>query len=316
MRNTILSFLVVVVISGCATVEKAPPKVEAPVSRATQVTAQQQQSAPTQRLLKRKVAVGRFTNETNYGKTLLRDQSNDPLGKQAADMLSTRLIDSEKFLVFERPDLDRIQQEQLLSGVSNLVGVDALIVGSVTEFGRATEGKTGFLSGTKKQIARAKVEARLVDIRTGLAFFSASGVGEATSESGEIAGYGSKAAYDATLNDRAIGAAVSDLLSSIVAKLGERPWRTSILAIEGGQVFVSGGQQQGIQIGDKFKVMRRGKVVKSPQTGFEIELPGTETARGTVISTFGDSAQNEGCILRIDTGSLNDVAIPDLFIVE
>jgi curli biogenesis system outer membrane secretion channel CsgG len=58
--------------------------------------------------LKRKVAIARFSNETRYGKTLLRDVDQDPLGKQATDMLSTRLVASKKFLIFERPDLSKI----------------------------------------------------------------------------------------------------------------------------------------------------------------------------------------------------------------
>jgi len=70
--------------------------------------------------------------------------------------------------------------------------------------GRSTTGKSGFLSGTKVQTAHAKVEIRLVDVRTGYVFFTASGAGDASTESGEVAGFGSKADYDATLNDRAI----------------------------------------------------------------------------------------------------------------
>src|SRR5215510_10272757 len=191
-------------LSGCATVTPPPKPVEAPVSSFQQRQAQQVLSIPEIKTLKRKVAIARFSNETRYGKTFLSDTDQDPLGKQAVDMLSSRLVASGQFLVFERPDLHKIEREQAILKQANLIGVDALILGSITEFGRANAGKTGFLSGTKKQIARAKVEIRLVDPRTGHAFFSTTGSGEATTESGEIAGFGSKADYDATLNDRAI----------------------------------------------------------------------------------------------------------------
>ena len=115
-------------------------------------------------------------------------------------------MESGSFLVFERPDLGKIEQEQRLTGQSNLIGVDTLILGSVTEFGRSTTGEVGFLSATKRQTARAKVEIRLADARTGQVFFSAAGAGEALAESGEVAGFGSRAAYDGSLNDKAIGA--------------------------------------------------------------------------------------------------------------
>ena len=38
--------------------------------------------------IKRKVAIGRFTNETQYAKGLFYDKENDPMRKQALDILS------------------------------------------------------------------------------------------------------------------------------------------------------------------------------------------------------------------------------------
>ena len=197
-----LPLTVLFVCVGCATVSTP---VVVPVSSAS--TAQHQANPLPEKWFKRKIAVARFTNETRYGRSLLTDGDLDPLGKQASDMLYNRLIKSGQFLVFERPDLEKVKREQRLTGQENLIGVDTLVVGSVTEFGRSTGGKVGFLSATKNQVARAKVEIRLIDVKTGLAFFTATGTGEANTETGSIAGYGSRAEYDATLNDRAIGAA-------------------------------------------------------------------------------------------------------------
>ena len=56
--------------------------------------------------LKRKVAVARFTNETQSGTTFLVDDSGDRIGKQASDILSSRLAATGKFLMFERTDKD------------------------------------------------------------------------------------------------------------------------------------------------------------------------------------------------------------------
>src|SRR3981189_865997 len=145
---------------GCATTSPRQEVVSAPVPAAQQAEAQRQAAVAVVKTLKRKVAIGRFTNETRYGKTFLVDANNDPLGKQASDMLSTRLAASQQFLVFERPDLDKVKAEQWITHESGLVGVDVLVIGSVTEFGRSTTGKSGFLSGTKVQTAHAKVEIR------------------------------------------------------------------------------------------------------------------------------------------------------------
>lgn len=301
---------------GCATTSPRQEVVSAPVPAAQQAEAQRQAAVAVVKTLKRKVAIGRFTNETRYGKTFLVDANNDPLGKQASDMLSTRLVASQKFLVFERPDLDKVKTEQSITHESGLIGVDALVIGSVTEFGRSTTGKSGFLSGTKVQTAHAKVEIRLVDVRTGYVFFTASGTGDASTESGEVAGFGSKADYDATLNDRAIGAAVSDVQNSLISKLEERPWRTDILKVDGHQLYVSGGQRQGLQVGDTLFVLKQGERVKSGQSGFDISLPAKTVGQIRIVSRFGDNETNEGAVADILSGDISDAQKSGLYISE
>jgi len=292
-------------LSACASPHNTPTPTEAPVTRAEAVKAQAIATQPDVRVLKRKIAIGRFTNETRYGRTFLRDGDTDPLGKQASDMLSARLVESGQFLVFERPDIQKLKSEMALTGGHmNLVGVDSLILGSVTEFGRKTVGQSGFLSSTKMQVAHAKVEIRLVDPKTGHVFFSATGQGESTNEAAGTMGFGSRADYDATLNDKAIGAAVSDVMNTLVVKLTERPWRTDILKVSGKKLFISGGKRQGIRIGDTLKVMREGEKIKSAQTGFIVTLPGEEIATLRVVSQFGTNETDEGSVCRLTHGHL------------
>jgi curli biogenesis system outer membrane secretion channel CsgG len=293
-------------VNGCATTSPQQQQVQPPVPAAQQVEAQRQAAAVEVKTLKRKIAIGRFTNETRYGKTFLVDANSDPLGKQVSDMLATRLVATQKFLVFERPDLDKIKAEQSIAHESGLVGVDALIIGSLTEFGRSTTGKSGFLSGTKVQTAHAKVEMRIVDVRTGLVFFTASGTGDASTESGEIAGFGSKADYDAALNDKAIGAAVSDVQNALIAKLAERAWRTDILKVDGRQIYISGGARQGLKVGDTLAILQGGERVKSGQTGFEITLPPKKVGEARIVSLFGDNETNEGAVADVLSGDVSE----------
>ena len=293
-------FFFSLLVLGCATVTTPQYVPVLPPSRAATVAAQ-----VSTKVFKRKVAVARFSNETRYGRSLLQDGDMDPLGKQASDMMYNRLIASGQFLVFERPDLEKIRREQSLTGQENLIGVDTLILGSVTEFGRVAQGKVGFLSATKNQIAKAKVEIRLIDVKTGQAFFTATGSGEANTETGSIAGYGSRADYDASLNDRAIGAAISDVMNSVVNKLSERPWRTDILKVDGSRIFISGGERQGLRVGDRLVVSREGEKVKSQQTGFEISLPASQVAVVKVVSLFGESESNEGAICELVEGNIS-----------
>jgi curli biogenesis system outer membrane secretion channel CsgG len=304
------------ILTACAVPTPPQQPSEAPVSRAQQIEAQKRVAIPEVKTLKRKVAIGRFSNETRYGRTFQVDAEQDPLGKQASDMLMSRLVASNKFMVFERQDLARIQKEQAILKESNLIGVDALILGSVTEFGRSTTGKSGFLSATKVQTARAKVEIRLADARTGYVFFTATGTGEASTESGEVAGFGSKADYDGTLNDRAIAAAISDVQNALIAKLEERPWRTDILKVDGKQLFISGGARQGLKAGDMLNIMKQGETVKSAQSGFAITLPPTPIGKARVTSLFGDNESNEGAVVDLISGTASAGAGNTVFITE
>lgn len=307
---------IAIMYTGCATVSTPVSQVESPITHVEQVKAQAAVQRPVAKEYKRKVAIARFSNESNYGRSLMTDQDYDRIGKQASDMLAAKLIKTNKFIVFERSDLSKVQREQSISGDAKLVGVDALIVGSVTEFGRSTGGKSGFLSKTKVQTARAKVESRLVGVKNGQAFFSAAGVGEASTESGEIAGFGSRAAYDDTLNDRAISAAISDMLDKLVSSLAERPWKTDILEVQGRKIFISGGQSQGLKIGDILQVMEQGEAVKSRQSGFDINLPSKKIAEIQVVTFFGENENSEGSVCEISSGDVSVANLGKIYVEE
>ena len=79
-------------LCGCATVSEKPVPVESPVSRGTQIAAQSATQVPAGHRYKTKIAIARFTNESNYGRSLLTDQDLDRIGKQAGDMLMSRLV--------------------------------------------------------------------------------------------------------------------------------------------------------------------------------------------------------------------------------
>lgn len=283
-------------------------------------TAQETQLASTgqdaNKNLKFKVAIGRFSNETNYGKSLLRDNDLDPLGKQAADILTAYLAMSDKFLIFERPDLTKIEREQNLSGESSVIGVDTLIIGSVVEFGRSADGQRGLFNRKKVQTAHAKVAVRFVDVKTGLVFHSATGTGDATTETKTIIGIGSTAGFDATLNDKAISVAIEDMIEELVNTLSSRTWKTDILAIEGSNVFISGGEKQGIQVGDRLYVMKQGRTIKSNQTGFDITLPPSMVGELQVVSLFGDTETNEGAVTNLVSGDIGEGRPEDLFVTS
>ena len=307
----------VALLAGCA-VQMPPVAVkEPPQATAAQKGAQLAVAsiAPAKPILKRKIALGRITNGTSYGRSLLRDSAGDPLGKQVTDLLSKSLTESGAYLVFERPDISRLKDETALTGVKlNIIGVDALIIGSLTEFGRKTVGQTGLVSSSKKQVAFAKVDLRVVEVSTGQVIFATSGAGESSSEVASTLGFGAQSSYDGTLGDSAIRQAISEAVNRLSTEIAGRPWQTFFLSAEQGRYFVAGGKAQGLRPGMLFSVQTAGEKIKSPQTGFDITLPGREIAQLRIDANFGDSEATEGSVGTMVSGSIQGFKIEQLVI--
>ena len=248
-------------------------------------------TAQDERTIKRKVAIGRFSNETQYAKGLFYDKENDPMRKQALDILSSKLAASGKFILLEREDLDILVKEA--GAEMNKIGADYIILGSITEFGRKNEGEQKVFSSTKTQTVEAGVSVRLVEASTGLIIYSDEAKGFAETTSKTTMGIGGTAGFDATLSDKAISAALSQLVENIINKCMNKPWKSYVLSVEDGAYIISGGASQGLAAGDKFTLYKKGKTVKNPQTGINVELPGTKMGEVTVLSSFGDTPETE-----------------------
>jgi curli biogenesis system outer membrane secretion channel CsgG len=253
-------------------------------------------------ILKRKVAIGRFTNETQYAKGVFYDKENDPMGKQALDILSTKLGASNKFLLLERNDLSALLEECQKGGnAASTIGADYMIIGSITEFGRKYTGKTGVFTAQKTQTVEAAVAIRLVEVATGLIIYSDEAKGSAELTSKTTLGIGGKAGFDATLSDKAISEAIGQLVENIINKCTNNPWKTYFLSYDADGVLIAGGKTQGIKEGMTFSVMTKGKKVKNPQTGIMITLPGKSVGTAKVISTGGDTPETEYSMVEVDT---------------
>lgn len=311
--RSLIAFLSILLMTHCSTVK---PPVTEDVSNTKQVISKTLQEQP-ERSLKRKVAIARFSNETKYGRGFFDKENEDRLGKQAMDIFSSKLVETGKFLLLERSDLDQISKEKEIANIKSLeIPADYLIVGSVNEFGRKATSDVGLFDRTKKQTAYAKVSIRLVDAKTSQILYSEEGEGEAFVETSTVLGMGSRADYDATLNDKVINAAISKLVNNIVEKLLDLPWKSYLIAFEEGSYFIAGGEKQGIKVGDEFDVVKRGNLVKNPQTNIEIELPGKVVGKIKVISTVPGTEVTELSVCTKLYGELPEQDFSDYYIQE
>lgn len=292
-------------LSGCATMQKTQTH-ETPTASQPAVSKTLQTNPQEQNGLKRKVAIGRFTNETKYGQSFFIDANNDRIGKQAMDILSAKLFESGKFIMLERADLSKIEDELKIGNSATLSNAaDYVILGSITEFGRKEVSDVGLFSRVKKQEAFARVHIRIVDVSTGEIVYSEEGKGSAFTEDGTVMGVGGKAAYNSQLNDKAISAAISDLTSNIIENMTDKPWRGYILGYEDGNLITSGGASQNIKVGDNFDVYQKGREVRNPQTNMMITLPGKKVASITIVATMGDTPQSEVSLAEIKSGNIS-----------
>jgi len=308
----IVFFFCFLLLSACTsstrsvvnTIENQKPQVSPSIAQAKQ------------KHLKRVVAIGRFSDETKRGNSFWIDSNNNRIGKQASDILSSRLTESGKFMMLERTDIDILNSETNLNGEQlSVVGADFIILGSVSEYGRSTTSDVGIFSRNKKQTATVTVNVRLVNTKTSQVVYSEEATGEAIIEANAVFGVGEKAGYDSSLDDKALSAAISKLVSNIMENLLDAPWQAYILSSQDSQYLMSGGQEQGIKLGDKFQVLSKGKRIKNPQTGGFVELPGKQIATIKIVGFVG-TGSNALSVASLESGAIGIANLKDYVVRE
>jgi curli biogenesis system outer membrane secretion channel CsgG len=275
----------------------------APAAAPTQATAP---TAPQGR--KKRVAIFDFDYATVQTSTAALFGTNVDVGKGISDLLVTDLVKDGTYSVIERKALDKILAEQNFSNsdranptsaakIGKLLGVDAIIVGSITQFGNETKntniggagaglggfGIGGF--GKKKSKAIVAVNARMVDIDSGEILGVADGKGESAREStsllgggGNWHGFGAGGAnfgssdFQQTILGEAVKLAVDQMSTGLVAnntKLQTRTVNVSglVAAVDGAQIILNVGGKAGLKVGDQLNVERVTREIKDPATG-------------------------------------------------
>lgn len=230
------------------------------------------------------------------------------IGKGIADMLVTNLVREGTYSVIERKQLDQVLSEQNFqqSGradpssavrLAKILGVDAIIIGSITEFGR-DDKKVGGLGGVRvggiglgglgKKEAKAVVaiDARIVSTETAEILGVATGKGTSKRSGVNIAGgfavggvaaggaFGSQSSnFGNTIIGEATRAAVDSLTLQVVAASARienapAPSIKGLVAdVAGGEIIVNVGTAGGVRVGAEYDVVRPGREIKDPATG-------------------------------------------------
>lgn len=252
---------------------------------------------------KRRIGVVNFENKAPY--------AQGRLGDTATDILITELVKSGKFIVVERDKMDKILDEQKLgqtgaidpataAQVGKILGLNAIVTGSVSQFGVKKEGKDFIVSQSKQQIVECTVDVRVVDAETGQVLLADSGKGVVRKASGKFLGMGNQSKYDETLEGEALRAAIVKFTDNIISQVNKKPWSCRVAAVEDGVVYLNAGLESGLEVGQKLKVFSQGKEIKDPTTGLVIGRTEKEVGVLKVASFFGDN----GSIANVMSGSV------------
>ena len=280
---------------------------------------------------KKRVAVMNF----DYGTVMTSVQqifgSNQDVGKGISDLLVMKLVNDGKYSVIERSALDKVLSEQNFSNsdradpnsaakIGKILGVDAIIIGSITQFGRddksTTVGGGGYglgrfgLGGVKSSNSKAvvAVTARVIDINTAEILAACEGTGESsrggTSLVGGGGGWGggggggldmSSSNFGATILGEAVHQAVDNLGQQLDDKAGALPTHKVVVSgevadVSGNQLILNVGSNNGLKVGDVLEISRPVRTVKDPATGKVLKVITQKIGDATVTQVdAGDS---------------------------
>ncbi|MCK5598183.1 hypothetical protein KAI78_01045 [bacterium] len=268
MKKILLSLAIVILISG--TVFAAGPKM--------------------------RVAVSSFEDKTNsYG--------HWEIGSGISDMLITELVQTEKYSVMERSQLNKILEEQKLSlsgaitgqtsaQAGKLLGVQYLITGSVTEFiNRSSSGGSGvrvkgIRIGGKAFYAKVGIDIRVYDVNTGEIIAAQHAVGESKGMGFDL-GASSRGIDFRTSKmqksplGKAVRQAIQQAVYFITQKVANKAWEGKTMKVSSdGMVYINGGSNYGIEMDTVFQVEAIGEELIDPDTG--LSLGSENEFKGTI----------------------------------
>jgi curli biogenesis system outer membrane secretion channel CsgG len=261
--------------------------------------------------------------------------TDQDIGKGVADLLVNKLVKDGTYSVIERKELDKVLTEQNFSNsnradpataakIGRVLGVDAIVVGSITQFGRDDKSNTigggalGGLSGRfgvggiQRRNAKAVVglSARMVDVNTGEVLAVADGKGESKRSGASLVGAGggggsaAGGGYDMTssnFSQTVLGEAVHDAVNSVAAELNQNAQRlpTRVVTVDGLVADVTGnsvtlnvGTRAGVKVGDHLQIVRKVKDIKDPATGAIIRS--IENKLGEITISEADELSSVG----------------------
>jgi len=249
------------------------------------------------------------------------------LGEGMAEMLTTALVDSGRFIVVERQAVRDVLNEQDLGAsgrttkagaaqFGKMLNAQILIRGAVTEFGMRESGGGGALSikgvdvGLATSQAVVGVDIRIYDATTGQVIDSVRCEGRASSTGLDFGysehdwGFGTGAFQNTPLG-KATAKAIDKAVIAIILRMENVPWEGRVIKMAGNEAYINAGSNNGLNVGDSFVVYRPSEELIDPQTGLSL---GCELKRiGAVTITEVQEKFSKASVNAVSALQPNDV---------
>lgn len=251
------------------------------------------------------VAVTDFENRSGFS-------GQWELGSGMADVLTTHLIDSQRFTVLERKHIQNVVGELRRQGgdlfrkegrvfPGRLKNARYLIRGVVTDFTVTGDVSGWFDNGTSKgraRSSRARVAINLMvsDVESGEILSSvqtsgsstAWGLGGGTSYKGMR--FGGDAFFRSPLG-RATDSAMQRAIHQLLRDIPMQRWEPRIAEVQGFEVVINGGKNVGVREGVRYAILGPARTITDPTTGDVIEsIPGQPIGRVRVNQVLDKSS--------------------------
>ncbi len=251
------------------------------------------------KLKKKRIAVFTFNDMSRSGYFWFNQQT---IGEGLSDMIVTELVQSDQYTVLERDRLNDLLREQDLgaagvvtpetaAAMGKVLGVELAVFGSITEFGHKGSGTgvsipaTGIRVG--KQTAVTAIDLRIVETGTGEILKAESVRREKTALSGGVRiknfRFDNKDQFDGTLVGKVTREAVEDVVALLNDVAESTPWSAKVIMMQGDQVYINSGAQDGVEVGEEFDVFREGQTLIDPDTGLSLGSITTRIGRIRVV---------------------------------
>jgi curli biogenesis system outer membrane secretion channel CsgG len=264
---------------------------------------------------KKRVAVFNFDDKTDHAWHWWTGQ---PVGHGMADMLTTSLVKSGKYRVFERQEIEKIMGEQALgmSGAvtpesaakaGKMLGAEFAIIGAVTEFGykkQSTGGalkKIGIGASVSKQSATVGIDVRFVNTTSG-EILKAENVRREKKNLGgsldtEDIRFDNQDKFDESLVGKATREAIEDIVKLLDEQSGaETVWEAKVVMMKDDQVIINDGAETGVKAGERFVIYRPGEEMIDPDTGESLGADETKVGEIEVVNNnFGGKGKASTC---------------------